>query len=383
MEVANDVVEGRRNRVTLIAFLVLLFLLLWGAYTMVAPYLLAVVMGAILSILFRKTYLFLLSKGFGPKAAAFCIIVGATFLIILPVVGFTIMATTQGIEAARNLSANPHLSLEALSKYVSHWKPLNSLLGNAAAVEAEVRESLKKVATLAPAVVFKFFGGLPEFILQVVVALLSAYFFLIDGKRFLNWMQDKIPLDPEVRGAVFRSFKETALSAIASTCSAAIVQTIIVSLGFIILGVPTAFLAGLATFFLAWVPIIGSSPVWLGGSIYLFANGFVGKGIAMLGVGICTALSDNIVHPLVLKGRAHMHPLVSLVAIFGGIQLFGLLGVFIGPIVAALVIAVLNIWPVIAERYGFQKACKIVTDSAMPVCDPTQTSSLIIPPPAP
>jgi predicted PurR-regulated permease PerM len=72
----------------------------------------------------------------------------------------------------------------------------------------------------------------------------------------------------------------------------------------------------------------------------------------MLAIGFVTGISDNIARTWVLKGRGQMHPLVSLIAIFGGIRLFGIFGVFIGPILAALLISVLNIWPTMAERFG-------------------------------
>lgn len=113
----------------------------------------------------------------------------------------------------------------------------------------------------------------------------------------------------------------------------------------------------------------------------------------MLGVGALTGLSDNLVYPLVLKGRGEMHPLVSLVAIFGGISMFGIFGVFVGPIMAALLIATLNLWPVIAERFGILRACQIsVTPNQITVTSttaeglspqqhpPTSPGGIILPP---
>jgi predicted PurR-regulated permease PerM len=58
------------------------------------------------------------------------------------------------------------------------------------------------------------------------------------------------------------------------------------------------------------------------------------------------------VRPLILQGRSKMHPLVSLVAIFGGIEMFGLIGIFLGPILAAVLIALLQLWPAVGQRFG-------------------------------
>jgi predicted PurR-regulated permease PerM len=72
----------------------------------------------------------------------------------------------------------------------------------------------------------------------------------------------------------------------------------------------------------------------------------------MIVIGLLVGVSDNIVRSFVLQGRDEMHPLVSLVAMFGGIAMFGIVGVFIGPILAAIVIAVLDTWPSVAAQYG-------------------------------
>jgi predicted PurR-regulated permease PerM len=95
---------------------------------------------------------------------------------------------------------------------------------------------------------------------------------------------------------------------------------------------------------------VGSVPVWVVGAIYLYMKGSIGKVVAMVVLGLFTGVIDNFVRPLVLKGRSEMHPLVALVAIFGGINWFGITGVFVGPILASILISLLEIWPTVARR---------------------------------
>jgi len=116
--------------------------------------------------------------------------------------------------------------------------------------------------------------------------------------------------------------------------------------------VPSAFLAAAATFILAWIPLVGCSPVWLAGAIYLYAQDALLKAILLVVCGLMAGLVDNFVRPLILQGRSKMHPLVSLVAIFGGMEMFGIIGIFLGPILAAVLIALLQIWPEIGQRFG-------------------------------
>jgi predicted PurR-regulated permease PerM len=75
----------------------------------------------------------------------------------------------------------------------------------------------------------------------------------------------------------------------------------------------------------------------------------------MIAIAIFTSVIDNVVRAMVLKGRGDMHPLVALIAVFGGIQMFGILGVFFGPIIAAVVISLLQVWPAIARRFDLFK----------------------------
>ena len=120
---------------------------------------------------------------------------------------------------------------------------------------------------------------------------------------------------------------------------------VMIASGFLILNVPGAFLAGGLTFIFAWIPVLGTLPASLAGTLYLYAQGETVKMFLMLGLALAAGLVDNVVRPLVLKGRADMHPLVGLVAIIGGIEMFGILGVFIGPIMAAMLLSLLRILP--------------------------------------
>ena len=136
--------------------------------------------------------------------------------------------------------------------------------------------------------------------------------------------------------------------------AAAATQAGIMLLAFGILSIPAAFLAGGATFIFAWVPLLGSFPVWGSGILYLVMQGSYIKAIVLLGIGAFTSIIDNFVRPLVLKGRSEMHPMVSLIAIFGGIEMFGVIGVFLGPILIAVLLALLKIWPVIGQESGLE-----------------------------
>jgi predicted PurR-regulated permease PerM len=340
------------SRTTLVTFLILLLFFLVVTVRIVSPYLLAVTMGGIVALLSHPLYRRLRQRKLRPKPASILVTLAVFVLVIGPLSLFATLAVRQGINIAQALADNNDLSYRGLMGRISHWPFMQTIIGDAASVERSVRNALQGLGKGATALVLGVAASVPNLLLQLVLTLISCFFLLMDGPRFLSWAADKIPLDSDVRSKLAMSFKDTTISVIWATFAAAAVQASVILAGFLALGIPAAFLAAAATFVFAWIPMIGSAPVWITGVLYLYLQGEIGKCIAMVGVGLFTGIIDNFVRPLVLKGRGGMHPLVSLVSIFGGIQVFGIFGVFLGPILAAILISLLQIWPAVAERFG-------------------------------
>jgi len=108
--------------------------------------------------------------------------------------------------------------------------------------------------------------------------------------------------------------------------------------------VPGPFIWGAFAFVLSFIPLFGTAPVTAGATLYLFAAGHPVSGIVMGAAGVLIGLSDNIVRPWAQGSQDNMHPLVALLAIFGGLKVFGFAGVFIGPVVAACALWGLDVY---------------------------------------
>jgi predicted PurR-regulated permease PerM len=340
-----------QRRTTLVAFLTLLIAVMVIMGLMVLPYMLAVTMGGILAVLAQPVFQRLTGHHVPPRVAAAIVVLGVVLVIIAPLAFFVTKAIQQGIAIGHGL-AEGGVSVRSLLDHVSGWAPIETLIGSPDAVEAQARRWMQSAGTSATATIVGLAAHLPTLVLQLALASLAGFFLLVDGHRLLGWMTDKIPIEADVRGQVVQSFQETAISVIWATIAAAAAQSAAMLLSYLILGVPAAFLAAGATFLCAWIPLVGSTPVWLAGAIYLYTQDAMLKAILMVVCGLMTGLVDNVVRPLILQGRSKMHPLVSLVAIFGGIEMFGILGVFLGPILAAVLIALLQIWPAVGQRFG-------------------------------
>ncbi len=338
------------SRISLVVFLCILAAALLAAAYMVWPYLLALLMGAVLALLTTPLHRKLMSKKISPKLSAALATGAVTLLVVAPLFTFTAHAVIEAVDFSQRIK-DENLSVRSLTTQVSRSVSRTFAI-DLQLVKNNVRAASEKIVAWLGDSVVALAASIPNILLQLVLSSITCFFLLLDGQAFLKWLSDKIPLDGDVRAELKQSFKNTAISVIWANLAAAGTQALILVLGFLVLGVPGAFLAGGVTFILAWIPMVGTVPVWMAGAVYLYSIADAPRMAAMIAVGLVAGIADNFVRPMVLRGRSDMHPLVSLLAIFGGMNLFGIMGAFVGPILAAILISLLDIWPVVGRRFG-------------------------------
>lgn len=186
-------------------------------------------------------------------------------------------------------------------------------------------------------------SALPGLVMALVVTTLSLFFFLVDGRKLVFYFRRNSLFTVAQTEQLFHTLGGMCRSVVLASVVSGLVQTSIMLLATVVLGVPNAALISMAVFVGSFIPVIGSAPVTLGVVAHQFVTAGSTRGGAMLAIAILVATSDNLVRPLFLKGSASLHPLVAFVAAFGGLQTFGFVGIFLGPIIAGLLIAVLQI----------------------------------------
>jgi predicted PurR-regulated permease PerM len=344
------------GRAHLVTFLGALLAGIAAVFWMVGPFLLALFLGGSLAMLAYPAYHWLRAREWGPRPAAAAVTALMVLLVIVPLTGFSILAIKQGIVIGHDLAELKEFSPRALTATLSRWGLVRTVIGDPARVDARLRSAVQSAGELTRAAVLKLGEGVPDFLLQIALALIAFFFLLLDGERFMNWLLGLGALDRDVQQQLVESFRGTMISAVLAGLAAAASQAGLITIAFLLLHIPGAFLAGGLTFIFAWIPVLGAAPALLAGMLYLYAKGMSIKMAVLAALGIAAVLIDNIVHPLVLKGRAGMHPLVGLVAIISGIRMFGILGLFIGPILAAMLLSLFRTWPAIRSRFGMDAA---------------------------
>lgn len=350
------------TRTTLTGFLLCVAIFSLINYLMVAPYLVACIMGALLAIISHPLFV-RLNRRLNRKWSAVIVTLGLIVVVIGPMVTLLVFSIQEAIVGVKTLLANSNFDMGGLLQRVSKWGFVQQMVGDPQHLQQKIGEALQNFAGAASAFFLSGLSNLPEILLVVALVAITCYFSLVDGPKFMDWLRARLPLDADVREEIFVSVKSTSISAIFGTILASAAQAATMGITFLALGMPKVLLAIGVTFVFACIPLCGSAPVWIGATIYLYFTGAVVKAIIMLVAGLFTGIVDNIVRAAVLSGDSKIHPLISLLSLFGGIHLFGIWGLFVGPVFTACLLVLLDIWPKVARSLGlFQPAPSLSLD---------------------
>jgi predicted PurR-regulated permease PerM len=172
----------------------------------------------------------------------------------------------------------------------------------------------------------------------MLVMLFCVYYFLADGQAMIQAVTKLTPLDDKYVTQLFEEFGNLTRAIVLSMLLAAGAQGLLAGIGYYFAGVEHVFLLTLLTILFAMLPLVGATFVWGGAAAWLyFIDGRTGAALGLtIYCVIVVSLADNLVKPLVLQGKSNLHPLPALLSILGGVAALGPIGVFVGPMVMAL-----------------------------------------------
>ena len=206
---------------------------------------------------------------------------------------------------------------------------------------------LRSVASRA----LTFGQGALTFLAALGVMLYLTYFLLRDGESLGGRVRQALPLEPGLRDRLIDKFVRVVRATIKGTVLVAVLQGIVGGLIFWMLGIEAALLWGLLMGFLSLVPAVGTGLVWVPVALYLLITGSTAEGLILVFCGLFViGMIDNLLRPILVGKDTKLPDFVVLIATVAGLELFGLSGFIVGPIIAALFIAV---WDIVTEIRGF------------------------------
>ncbi|MGB8326496.1 MAG: AI-2E family transporter [Steroidobacteraceae bacterium] len=168
------------------------------------------------------------------------------------------------------------------------------------------------------------------------------FFLLRDGARMFEVLVRLIPLEPRRRRALIAHLGNVARAVVFGTVLTALLQGLLVGIGFAIAGLPSPVVFGVLSAIIALLPAVGTPLIWMPAVIYLAAVDRWGMAIFLGLWGLGITFSDNVLRPLLISRSAPVSPLAMFVGVIGGIAAFGPIGLVAGPVFVSLVVELLR-----------------------------------------
>lgn len=343
--VASAIAEIEMNqhrRATIIFLVALGAVTLWFCYLIARPFLEPAFMALVLAIIFRPLHAGLRRRIRSRNAAALLSTLCVLLMIIVP--AFLLSAalrseltavyqslTSSGAQEGGLIARSLQLvekTLMALGGYVH--LPHGDL-------RAELSGRLQQFISFLLSHVADFASSVTSFVVAAVVTFFTLFYVFRDGRALWRRVVVLIPLSTVQLKRLTNGVSNSITASLNGGLAVAVAQGALLGVAFWVLGLPSPVLWGMITGFCSLIPLVGTSLVWLPSSIILIVVGHPMKGMILLAWGAgAVSTVDNVIRPLVISDKMQFHPLYVFFALLGGVQAFGVIGLFVGPVVLAL-----------------------------------------------
>jgi len=332
----------------LVLFISALFL------SMIRQFLMAIFLAGIFSALAYPLYKRLETWFRGLRVlASLCTLVLIVLVIILPLGGLMGVVTAQAIKVGQAVKPWVERQLsepDAISNLIQSLPYIDN-------IEPYRNQIFQKAGEMVGALSGFLIGrlqsvtyGTVNFLFMLFIMLYTMFFFLMDGDKLIHKMLYYLPLEDHDERRMLDKFTSVTRATLKGTAVIGVIQGVLGGVAFAVVGIPSAVFWGTIMAVLSFIPGIGSVLVWGPAVIILAVSGSFIKAI---GLGIfCAAVVgsiDNFLRPVLVGKDTQMHELMILFGTLGGIIMFGVLGVIIGPIIAALFVTVWEIYGVVVK----------------------------------
>ena len=271
-----------------------------------------------------------------------------TLAIVVPLVWLILMVRVEAVEAYAKvqtfLASKPSLppALRELP-WVGAWA--QDMLQQLSADPTAIKEQLVLTLEQSSVEMSKLIGGVGRNVAKLFFAVLSMFFLLRDGPRLLREARAILEaiLGPRVHDYL-DAIGATTQAVVYALILGAIAQGTVAGIGYFFAGVEAPVLMGALTVLIALIPF-GAPLVWGSLALWMLVNGHVGHGIFLLVWGVLVvSWVDNLVRPMVISNATRMPFLLVVFGVLGGVLAFGLVGLFIGPVLLAVSLAIWREW---------------------------------------
>lgn len=211
-------------------------------------------------------------------------------------------------------------------------------------------ENLARLATGLAGAITRFLTGAVGLVLKLLLMVFLMFYFFRDGPEILRSLRAQVPLDQESQERVLEAFRAVTRSILRGTILTSLAQGAVATVTYALLGLPAIFWGALTTL-AALLPAIGTGIVTVPIALVFALGGEWTKAAVMGAVAAFVAALDNVLRPILVEGELRLHPVWILLSVLGGVSVFGVLGLVIGPMVVVLLRTLLELLLARERRY--------------------------------
>ncbi len=337
----------RKRQVRWVALIAVTAIALYLCWLMIKPFVGVLGWATVLVICFYPVHRLIEQrlKRSSLSALLSCVLVILTILVPVALITIAVFrelsGAVQNLQAALAYVTDPNSPVTGrVLRWLSQYVNIDELRS-----QDYLLEQIKGKSGAIAGQTLGFLGGLAGVIVQMVFVIFTMYYLFRDGDKVFTAVRNALPLERDQANAIMSRTREVISASVYGVFIIAIIQGTLGGLAFWALGLPSAMVWGVVMIFLSMIPMLGAFLVWVPAAIYLAITGHPVKAILLVLWGtLVIGMIDNVLRPRLVGERAKLHELLIFFSVLGGLQVFGVLGIVLGPVVLAITMALIDVF---------------------------------------
>jgi predicted PurR-regulated permease PerM len=338
-------IEGRW-----IALLAVTGVVIYLNWLMLVPFLGVIAWASVLVIVFWPVHRRIVARTKSPALSALLSCLLVVFVILIPVTLVTLAVVNEASKLGDNVQAiqangfdllDPNSPLTGrLVRFLEPYIDLGQLRASNA-----IAERLRGMTGAIASRTLSFVGGVVGAIVQIFFIVFTMYYLFRDGDRILDKMKDLLPLSRVQSQKIFDRTRDVIFACVYGVVVIAAIQGTLGGVAFWALGLSAPLLWGTVMALCSMIPMLGSFIVWVPAAIYLaFTGNYVKAAMLAAWGALVIGMIDNFLRPKLVGERTRLHELLIFFSVLGGLQAFGILGIVLGPVIVAILLALIDVY---------------------------------------
>ncbi|HEV2798863.1 MAG TPA: AI-2E family transporter [Pyrinomonadaceae bacterium] len=336
----------RRIQPRWIALLAATVIALYLCWLMLLPFINVLAWATVLVVVFYPVHRRLVARTGRPATSALISCLLVIFVILIPLSLITLALVREFTHAVQGVQSQLSAYLDPNSGFIGR---LLGWFGNYVDFEQlrnpqSIQEHVQQVAGAVAQRTLGLVGGALGVVVQIFFIIFTMYYLFRDGAKIMHALPDVLPLERAQSEEIFARTRDVISASVNGVLVIAAIQGALGALAFFVLKVPSALVWGVVMTFLSLIPMAGAFIVWIPAAIFLAVTGHWVKAALLVAWGLFViGTVDNFLRPKLVGERTKLHELFIFFSVLGGLQVFGVLGLVVGPVVLAITLALLDV----------------------------------------